>query len=245
MLKPVDRSFKTFLSNILVAITFADSKMFKSMWLVLSKPGFLSREFAAGRRVNYLKPLSLFFVLNLIYFFFPVIQLFNASLQTQLLSPLNKWYQHLIALKLLHMNMSVSSFQLIYDLKSPGFAKLMVMVFAVVASLPLNLLYRKRSRYFTDNVGLCVELACFNLFVNAIMLSLIATVFRVGGLLNETVLTITFISTNLYFLLRASHTFYHEKGWKLVAKSLVMILILKLSLEVYRTILFFVTLWSM
>ncbi|MFO0331064.1 MAG: DUF3667 domain-containing protein [Bacteroidota bacterium] len=78
VLRAADRSFKTFLSNMLIAITFADSKMIQTLWLVLKKPGFVSYEFANGRRVNYLKPISLFFVLNLIYFFFPVIQLFKA-----------------------------------------------------------------------------------------------------------------------------------------------------------------------
>ena len=70
VIRASDRSFKTFLSNLLVAITFADSKMIKTLWLVLKKPGFISREFAEGRRVRYLNPTSLFFVLNLIYFFF-------------------------------------------------------------------------------------------------------------------------------------------------------------------------------
>src|SRR5690348_17045203 len=84
VLHATDRSFKKLLGNILVAITFADSKFFNTLWLILRKPGFISKEFAEGRRVKYLPPLSLFFVLNLVYFLFPVIQLFNASLNTQL-----------------------------------------------------------------------------------------------------------------------------------------------------------------
>src|SRR5271154_6675623 len=74
VLHPSDRSFKAFLSNILLAITFADGKVIKTLWWVVRKPGFISSEFAMGRRVSYLKPISLFFVLNLIYFLFPVIQ---------------------------------------------------------------------------------------------------------------------------------------------------------------------------
>src|SRR5688572_31557071 len=87
VLQPADRSFKKFLSNILIAVTFADSRFVKTLWLVVKSPGFVSSEISNGRTVNYLRPISLFFVLNLVYFFFPVIQLFNASLNTQLLSP--------------------------------------------------------------------------------------------------------------------------------------------------------------
>jgi Protein of unknown function (DUF3667) len=97
VLLPKDRSFKILLTNILLALTLADGKVLKTLWLVVKKPGFISHEFVAGRRINYLKPVSLFFVLNLIYFLFPVIQLFNASLKTQLRSPLQELFKQVVA----------------------------------------------------------------------------------------------------------------------------------------------------
>ena len=245
ILRPSDRSFKKLMSNILIAITFADSKFIKTLWLIIKSPGELSKDFAEGRRVKHLPPLSLFFVLNLIYFFFPVIQLFNASLNTQLLSPLQDWYKNLIAHKILALNMDVASFSLIYNLKSTSYAKLMVMVFVVVASLPLNLLYSKRNRYFTDHINYMVELACFNLFINAIVLTLFAKFLWLGSYLDETVLTAIFISTNLYFLVRSGKIFYNESGWRLALKSALMILVLKVALEVYRAVLFFITFSSL
>src|SRR5688572_15208366 len=69
---PSDRSFRKFLSNTMVAMTLADNKFFKSVWLIVVNPGALSKEFTEGRTIKYLRPLSVFFVLNLIYFFFPV-----------------------------------------------------------------------------------------------------------------------------------------------------------------------------
>ncbi|HLZ17038.1 MAG TPA: DUF3667 domain-containing protein, partial [Cyclobacteriaceae bacterium] len=210
----------------------------------LKAPGFVSREYVEGRRVKYLNPLSLFFVLNLVYFFFPVIQLFNASLKTQLYSPLGRLYSKIIALREAKMGIDLSGFSLIYDLKTVGLAKLMVMIFVVLGSLPLNLLYLRRNRFFTDHIDYMVELACFNLFVNAIVLSIIATL-GIGAYLNEITLTGIFISTNLYFLIRSGAVFYHEKGWQLVVKSMAMVLFLKIALELYRAILFFVTVWSL
>jgi hypothetical protein len=66
-----DRSFKNFIGNFLTAITLADNRFLKTLWLTIKNPGFLSKEYANGRRVNYLRPLQVFFVLNLIYFLFP------------------------------------------------------------------------------------------------------------------------------------------------------------------------------
>lgn len=186
--------------------------------------------------------MGLFFVLNLIYFFFPLIQLFNASLNTQLLSPFSSFYQTVIAEKVVALGMDLTSFTLVYNLKTTSLAKLLVMVFVVVSSLPLNFLYWKKNKYFTDHVGYAVELACFNLFINAIVLTIIVRLFGLGNYLNESTLTIVFIITNLYFVIRSGTTFYQERGWRLVLKSLTLIVFLKVSLEIYRSILFFVTL---
>lgn len=241
-----DRSLKTFLSNILIAVTFADSKLLKTLWLIIKNPGFISKEFAEGRRVNYLKPLSVFFVLNLIYFLFPLIQLFSASLNTQLRAPHREIVQHFVAHKMISMDVTtVQAFSIIYNQKTEGLAKLLVMVFVILASLPLNILYHKKNRYFTDHVGYQVEMACFNLAINAILLTVLTKIFGLGNYVDELSLTILFMATNLYFLLRSGKTFYNEKGWRLVIKSFVMILVLRLALEAYRAVLFFITIWSL
>jgi hypothetical protein len=245
VLQPSDRSFKKFLSNILIAVTFADNRFVKTLWLVVKSPGFVSFEISNGRTVNYLRPISLFFVLNLVYFFFPVIQLFNASLNTQLLSPFSDMIRPIVAKKMVVDHLDLPSFAMIYNLKSVSLAKLMVMVFVVLASLPLNFLYRKRNRFFTDHVGYAIELACFNLFINTMVLAIIASLAGVGQYLNELTLTAIFITTNLYFLIRSARIFYHETGWRLLVKSILMIGLLKVALEVYRLILFFITMWSL
>jgi len=245
VLHATDRSFKKLLNSIVTTLTFADSKFIKTLWLILKRPGFISREFTEGRRVNYLQPLSLFFVFNLVYFLFPVIQLFNASLNTQLGTPLARFYKGIVVSKAVAMNMDLTSFSLVYNLKTVALAKLMVMIFVVISSLPLNILYRKRNRFFTDHVEYMVELACFNLFLNAIALSVIAAISGVGKYLDELSLTFIFITTNMYFVIRSSHEFYGEKSWRLAIKSVVMVLFLKVSLEIYRSVLFFATIWSM
>lgn len=243
---PSDRSLKTFMSGILVALTFADSKFFKSIRLVVLNPGFLSREFAEGRRVKYLRPMSLFFLLNLIYFIFPIIQLFSATLRTQLNSFHGQYGVSTLAAKMTELGIrDIGSFALVYDQKTGGLAKMLVIVFAIVFSLPLNLIYRTRNRYFTDHVGLAVELVCFNLFINALLLSLVTAVLGLGTYVNEYVVTGMLIVTNLYFILRAGITFYEDKGVKLILRSLMMVGVLKITLEVYRAILFYVTLWSL
>ena len=198
-----DRTLRTLFNDILKAVTFADNKFARTLWFMLARPGFVSSEISHGRTVRYLSPIQVFFVLNLVYFLFPTVQLFNASLKTQLFAPLGFLLREPIARKMATMHMNLSSFELVYNLKTVGLAKLLVMVFVVLASVPLNFLYRKRNRYFTDHFGYAIELACFNLFINAIMVSVVTSIIPIGRFMGEGVVTGLFITTNLYFLIRS------------------------------------------
>lgn len=254
VIEPKDRSFKNFIGNFLTAITLADNRFLKTLWLTIKNPGFLSKEYANGRRVNYLRPLQVFFVLNLVYFLFPVLQLFNSTLRTQMYflfhSPM---IRGMVNQRVNDEAISLSGFTMIYNEKTTVLAKLLIVVFVWLASLPLSLIFRKKNRYFTDHVALSVELACFNIFVNAILLSgillVLSKIFKwsgttLGDYLNDTTLTVIFISTNLYFIYRAAKTFYGQTGKRLMVKSVLGIIGLFLALEAYKLLLFFVTFYT-
>jgi hypothetical protein len=49
-------------------LTHADSRLWSTMTALMLKPGLLTREFLAGRRVKYLPPLRLYLVLSVIFF---------------------------------------------------------------------------------------------------------------------------------------------------------------------------------
>jgi len=255
VLESKDRTFRSFLQNILIAITFADNKFIKTLWLVIKNPGFLSREYANGRRVRYLRPLQLFFVLNLVYFLFPVLQLFNASLYTQMyLLMHSKFIRPMVLEHILNSNMSLQGYTLMYNDKTTALAKLLIVVFVILASLPLTIIYQKRNRYFTDHVALAVELAIFNLFINAIALSVLLWGFSKLFMwsesgwkqyLNDTTITIIFVISNVYFLFRAARTFYGQTGKRQVIKVALGLVGLFLALEAYRIILFAVTFWTL
>lgn len=49
-------------------LTHADSRLWRTLGALLFKPGFLTREFLAGRRARYLPPLRLYLVLSVAFF---------------------------------------------------------------------------------------------------------------------------------------------------------------------------------
>ena len=57
-----------FASETFESITHADSRLWRTLWLLLSKPGFLTVEFFEGRRARYLPPFRLYLVLSVVLF---------------------------------------------------------------------------------------------------------------------------------------------------------------------------------
>jgi len=64
-----DDSIRHYLEELVLAFTLLESKVLRSVWLVMSRPGHLSSEHFQGRRVRYVKPNQLFILMNLVYYF--------------------------------------------------------------------------------------------------------------------------------------------------------------------------------
>jgi hypothetical protein len=254
VIEPKDRKFKSVLSNILISTTIVDNKFIKSLRLTIFKPGFLSREYVDGRRVPYMRPLQMFFILNLIYFLFPVLQMFNSSLYTQLhVLPHRSIARNIVSEKLKDEHLTMMGFELVYNDKTTRLAKMLIVLFVVIASLPLSLIFRKKNRFFSDHMALAVELTSFNVAVNAIFLSLLFWLLNKilhwshsGGerFLNDITLTIIFVLTNFYFIFLAAKSFYQQKGKRLILKAVLGIFGLFITLEAYRFLLFAITMFT-
>lgn len=72
-----------YLEELFDAFTHLDSKLLRSVWRLISRPGLLSVDFLQGRRVRLVSPLRLFVFVSVVYFIslslLHVIPLPNAS----------------------------------------------------------------------------------------------------------------------------------------------------------------------
>jgi hypothetical protein len=55
-----------FVGEAFESISHADSRLWRTLWLLFSRPGFLTREFFLGHRARYLPPFRLYLVLSVI-----------------------------------------------------------------------------------------------------------------------------------------------------------------------------------
>ncbi|HET7810374.1 MAG TPA: DUF3667 domain-containing protein [Steroidobacteraceae bacterium] len=61
-------SVSHFAAEALESITHADSRLWRTLWYLVAKPGRLTQEFFAGHRVSYLPPFRLYLVISLLFF---------------------------------------------------------------------------------------------------------------------------------------------------------------------------------
>ncbi|MEO6364789.1 MAG: DUF3667 domain-containing protein [Luteimonas sp.] len=67
--KGLVRHFSSIFGDFFDTVFNIDWRVFRTLWPLFAKPGFLSHEYFAGRRVRYVSPVRLFFFLTIITFF--------------------------------------------------------------------------------------------------------------------------------------------------------------------------------
>jgi hypothetical protein len=65
---PVNPTVGDFAHDLTHQLLHVDGKIFQSVRLLLTKPGFLSREYFLGRRAGYVNPIRLYLIFSIIFF---------------------------------------------------------------------------------------------------------------------------------------------------------------------------------
>ncbi|MBX2965510.1 MAG: DUF3667 domain-containing protein [Cyclobacteriaceae bacterium] len=251
-----ERSIRHFLAEIVNAFTFLDGKFPRSIKTVLVSPGKLSFDVVRGIKIPYMKPVSLFFVANFLYFLFPLFEAFNTSLNSQLkYQQYSEWVQQLVDRKIENRGITFSEFELRYNESSTSKAKLMLVVVVFLFSIVLSVINFSRNAYYADHLTVSFEFMAYTLLFTTISLSVLLVLVVRLGVIFETDLTwilydekllllpLIFVFT-LYFLYRMQVKFYTSKWWIAAVKALLLFFGFTLVVTVYRFILFFVTFWT-
>jgi hypothetical protein len=61
-------TFHDFFHDLTHELLHVDGKIFRTVRLLLTKPGFLSREYFDGRRARYISPIRLYLIFSVVYF---------------------------------------------------------------------------------------------------------------------------------------------------------------------------------
>lgn len=254
--EPNERSIRHFFGDLLNAFTFLDGKFPRSVKSILVNPGDLSANVAMGVRIPFMKPVSLFFVANFVYFLFPFFEVFNTSFNSQLrYQPYSNLVERMVENKTAELGISIQDFEIRYNGKSSDWAKLLIVIIVFLFSLVVSLINFSRNHYFADHLTVSFEFMSYTILYATIALSyMLYLVIKVAGWVGYELQWIfeqegrlllpTIVVCLLYFLWRMQIRFYKNHWFKALLKSLVLFAGFATVLLSYRFILFFVTYWS-
>jgi uncharacterized membrane protein len=255
VIEPSERTFLTFLDNLLNAFTFLDGKFIKSLKLLVTRPGQLSRNIADGLRVPYMKMVSLFFVANFFYFLFPFFDSFNSSLysQTTLMGQHSVKAKSIVDEEIAKRQISFEEFEEKYLAQSTNLSKLLLVTLVLAMTIAYMIINHSKQNYFFDHLLVSLEFYSFHLLVNmlmlpAIMLIVIKLASWIGwdwtGILTDRVFSLPVYGLILYFLFRGQRIFYNQKWYWAIPKALLLFYLMTETVQLYRKMLFYITVWT-
>ncbi len=160
-----DKTFGHFLEESFHFLTHFDNKLFKSWWLVMSRPGFVSTQISNGVRRPYYKPANLFIIGVILYLLFPLFEGLNMPMKYHLHGTIYRFLsQPMVEYKMAARHLTLNQLAEKYDHNSPKFAKVLLLIIIPLSAFSLQLLFIRRRRLFFDHITLASELNTFYLF---------------------------------------------------------------------------------
>ena len=255
VMRPAEKSLRAFFGHLFHEITTLDGKFLKTLVLMLRKPGEVSHQYMNGRRVPFYKPVSMFFVANLVYFLFPAFNSLNSSLYVQMnLLPHSALVTRMVNEYLTSHAVSLEVFAIQYNQQATNMAKLFLILLVVYFSIPLAIVNFSRRMYFSDHLLVSLETCSLVILTNFFALIwILHFVIWLGGwagfdwsyLLEERYLTPVSLLLVGYLFYQAGTRAYAWAGWRAFGKAALLVLGFYAVLQVYRGTLFFITFWSL
>ena len=254
VLEKADNSVAAFFRQLIDGFNFADNKMLRTLKLMFTRPGQLSLNFKNGIRVPFLKPVSVFFIANLLYFLFPVFNTYNSQLRTQMhFLPHSDFAAEMVRNKVASEDMTMSDFTLRYQQQSSNISKLLLIVFAILVAVPLMLLNYHQHYYYRDHLLVSFEYNSLSILVCQLaipwFLILLEKVFSLTALVNfffnDVVISVVIGGLSLLVFFIIEQRVYNQAKRAAWLKASLMVLSLFVCLQIYRGILFLVTMLTL
>jgi len=240
-----------------------DGKVPRTVWALVTKPGVLTREFIDGRRGRYTKPLSLFVVLNLIFFLIqPHTGLLRYSLDGYVGGDADAHVARaaLVKDKVLKSHESASAYAMRFNDTLADQKKSMLLFAVPVFAVAMVVVFAGTKRYFVEHLVFAVHAYAFLLALLAVGITLIFYAIRgwvsiaslagfhanrldqfLSGELGLIVVLLASITTYLTLAIRRT---YGGPMWAALGRAVALAIVQMYLIIVYRDILFYTTLYS-
>ena len=216
----MERSLLQFIRDSMGSVLFLmESKLGKSTWVLLSRPGVLTKDFMQGKHVPYVHPFRLFIAANIVFFFIAAMaghSPLSTRLQTHLESR-NFFHQSQAeALVSSHVGMSGEAFEIYeeaFDRRIDVLARSLVFLLIPLFALMSSVLFFWKKEYAVKHLAFSCHIISFVLVFTMVPLIMLDWSGLQGVLrMNETMFSLLSASIIVVYLTFAvqNDTSYHN-----------------------------------
>jgi hypothetical protein len=176
-----DRSLRHYFDVVADFLTHFDSKGYRSLWYLVTKPGFLSEEQLRGSRVKYAKPLSLFISLNILYYLSIALigaHTFSSPLSVQLRQ--NDYYAAFAARevesRVAREHTTLAAFEKKYNDKTGVLSKTLIFLFIPIYAVLFYAAFFRRRRFLVEHAVVATHFWSFVLLLLAVVVPVLVMI---------------------------------------------------------------------
>jgi hypothetical protein len=247
-----DLTFMGLMSQVFQSLTSVDSRLLRSLRVLIARPGVITSAYVTGPRKPYIGPFQLFLIVNVMFF---AVQSFSGSpvFSTSLHSHMYEqdWSElarTLVSHKLQAEHATLAAYAPVFDHAVDVNAKSLVILLVLPFTLLLIPLFAGSHRPFVTHLVFALHLLAFLLLCSCVLLLFTALVSTLGGSGLRTpwvdrglfAVLIAVIATYLYL---ATAIVYEAKGWVRALKVAVLAVVIAAAVPGYRFLILLVTLY--
>lgn len=173
-----DRTMLHFVEEGIHFFTHFEGTFFTTIKYIFTRPGRLSADYCYGRRKTLFKPLSLFFLLVVIYLLFPVFDGLNMKLQYHLSGAYRTYAKTQVLHVLQQQQWTEAQLAEAFHKSSSKVSKFLLLVILPLTALFFWVFTFKKRRYFFDQMVFATEINCVYLIWGFLLLPLLLSLFE-------------------------------------------------------------------
>ncbi|HEY2583823.1 MAG TPA: DUF3667 domain-containing protein [Mucilaginibacter sp.] len=174
-------SLKHFLEETFEGLIHFDNKFLRTVKTLILKPGQLSIDYTEGRRVNYMKPVQFFLVVNLLFFLLCIgNNIYSIPLSSYITYDNFTKYNtvKIVNDKLKKTKLTLAEYEQIFNEKIVSDSKELIFVFVPFYGFVFALFFFWKKKYFVEHLVFATHFVAFILVLNLFEFYFVSLPFR-------------------------------------------------------------------
>ncbi|QKJ31649.1 DUF3667 domain-containing protein [Mucilaginibacter mali] len=164
---PKQLSLKEFAEELFEGFMHFDNKFFRTVKMLITKPGQLSLEYTHGRRVYFMRPIQFFLVVNLLFFVLAFHNMYSLSLYNYItFTPFTNYNtKQIIGGLLAEKHLTLAEYTQLFNEKIKVLSKEMIFLFIPLYGGIFALFFFKKKQYFVEHLTFATHFCAFILLL--------------------------------------------------------------------------------